>query len=141
MIFYKCLDGENVVNKNLVEISRVSIRLPNNIDFNTPLIKLNDFDFEGVNYVFLNELKRYYFIDKITKMGKVVFISLRVDLLQTYASEIMAGEYVFQRPIIAGDYGNINGNVGNELVNVNYEFDYSFDNQSLILVTLGSGVR
>lgn len=60
-----------------------------NADLINPVINVVGENLESYNYVYIDKLKRYYFIDKIeiTRKGYFTFY-LHIDVLMTYAENI-----------------------------------------------------
>lgn len=89
--FYHYSGERNRMNKTLGD----GVEIPSN--FNMEYNKINptirmalpeNFDY---NYCYIPELKRYYFIDRVTiRRGGFYDIYLTLDVLQTYHDEILA---------------------------------------------------
>lgn len=90
IIFYKYSGYSNQLNKNFSD-DTLTITGDFNIDFNTrdTTVKLqgyNDFDY---NYCYIPSIKRYFFITNCNiRRNGIVFITLHVDVLQTYKEQI-----------------------------------------------------
>lgn len=103
---YKTLDAKNVINKTLDNELELNVKMQGDLDVNNPMIAISKRDFD-YNYCHIPEIGRYYFIDEVRK-GAVISLSCSCDYLETYKSQIMAGEALFSRAVKAGDYGNVN---------------------------------
>ena len=69
LILYSINDGDNVINKNLVNGVTVPINLKQGFDIINPDIVLNG-DYRGFNYAHIPSLNRFYFINRLTHLFK-----------------------------------------------------------------------
>ena len=87
--------------KNFTEMfeSEIQLKMPCTIEY--PVITLDVSDYPSwseVNYVYIEELKRGYFIDSYTmKSANLVDYSLRVDVLTNLSNQIMAMTCMVER--------------------------------------------
>ena len=87
--------------KNFTEMfeSEIQLKMPCTIEY--PVITLDVSNYPSwseVNYVYIEELKRGYFIDSYTmKRANLVDYSLRVDVLTNLANQIMAMTCMVER--------------------------------------------
>lgn len=80
-------------NKNLTQLSSLSDVHPvEGFDIETPVLKIgsvNQSTLNNVNYAYIPEFNRYYFVDPPTVVNnKVYMLSLRVDVLMSFKSAI-----------------------------------------------------
>lgn len=80
-------------NKNLTQLSTLSDVHPvEGFDIETPVLKIgsvNQSTLNNVNYAYIPEFNRYYFVDPPTVVNnKVYMLSLRVDVLTSFKSAI-----------------------------------------------------
>lgn len=80
-------------NKNLTQLSSLSDVHPvEGFDIETPVLKIgsvNQSTLNNVNYAYIPEFNRYYFVDPPTVVNnKVYMLSLRVDVLMSFKSSI-----------------------------------------------------
>ena len=55
-------------------------------------------DLSGVNYMYISQFSRYYFIDDIRSVNNDLWeVSAHVDVLETYASQILANTAIVKR--------------------------------------------
>ena len=135
--FYKTLDGENVINKRLEMGLNVEIHLKRDIDLLNPSLYMVA-DVSDYNYCEMNE--RFYFVEKIHKINsKVSIIDLKIDVLETYKSDILKSHARYERPIKDGDYHQISYDESFlQSINV-YKSDIEIDlrNENYILTAMG----
>lgn len=80
-------------NKNLTQLSSLSDVHPvEGFDIETPVLKIgsvNQSTLNNVNYAYIPEFNRYYFVDPPTVVNnKIYMLSLRVDVLMSFKSAI-----------------------------------------------------
>ena len=83
----------NTINKNTELIVEKTITLKNDCDLVNPyvVLKLDDVLFLS-NYAYIPNFKRYYFITGIEILSKtLVAVSMHVDVLESFKSDILAG--------------------------------------------------
>lgn len=83
----------NTINKNTELIVEKIITLKNDCDLVNPyvVLKLDDVLFLS-NYAYIPKFKRYYFITGIEILSKtLVAVSMHVDVLESFKSDILAG--------------------------------------------------
>lgn len=136
--FYKCLDGENVINKRLEFGAVVEIHLKNDVDWLNPSIYLVT-DVSDYNYCEMNG--RFYFVEKSHKINnRVSIIDLKTDVLETYKSDILKSHARYERPIKDGDYHQISYDESHlQSINI-YKSDIEIDlrNENYILSAMGA---
>lgn len=81
-----------VVNKTLNTGTDKSCTIKDNLDVLNPVIEL-DFDASilSKNYMYIQDLGRYYFIENIDIVNHTIVITGHVDVLKTYATAIKSG--------------------------------------------------
>lgn len=107
IIFYKCSEPSNTINKVLTGPVTADVKIRGEIDINKFSLKVKE-DFTEQNYCYIPDLKRYYFIEKVERLGRVFEISLNCDLLETFKDDILQSVARFRRNIKNGDYMAIN---------------------------------
>ena len=91
-LLYKNTSDNRVISKNITLIKEVSIELKSNVDFISPAIFLQTFDgCEDVNYLYIEEFKRYYFVNNINHLtvGRIS-LNCSVDVLMSNKNDILA---------------------------------------------------
>ena len=98
LTLYTNNSDNNVVDKDLTQQSTITGTARGEIDILNPVITLETTSpLIGVNYCYIQEFGRYYYITNITKTREgLTRITCRVDVLKTYADQIRA-----QRAIVA----------------------------------------
>lgn len=97
--FYENLSDNRVVDKDLRTMkSNIPIILKDDTDILKPTFILQyDEDILNSNYIYVTELKRYYYIENITLSQKRMYITASVDVLNTYKDDILNLKAVVKR--------------------------------------------
>lgn len=104
LILYSINDGDNVINKSLINGVTVPINLKNNFDIINPEIVLNG-DYRGFNYAHIPSLNRFYVITNIEQLNlRLVKLVMSCDVLETYKDDILNSHAEYMRNIKNGDY-------------------------------------
>lgn len=91
VILYNYDGHPNTVNKVLGEGMRFNGHLKQDFDVTRPYLNLRSGKMPTYNYCYIEALGRYYFIQAVTYIGNQTYeLSLSVDVLKTYESEILA---------------------------------------------------
>lgn len=95
---YKSLDPINKIKKTLTKVKDVqSVKWLNGTDMMNPTILLTG-EVPDANYVYIDKFHRYYFINDISVVREGLYqLSCGVDVLHTYADEILANDVVTER--------------------------------------------
>ena len=146
MELYITKDAANVINKTLQSVAVVPVTLKGKLDILNPTISLHitgDLATKmlSCNYCYIDEFKRYFFINDIKVLGKVVELSLEVDVLETYRSEILTSECAYNSRISVGDYNAVIGDAeSREVVTATQSNVTLDDGNTVLLATVGTGV-
>lgn len=85
---YAITDDRNKINKSLGSATEKTIIFLDSEDILHPKIRLSAFP-ASLNYCYIQELNRYYFIDSVEIMRNGLFyVKLSCDVLYTYKTEI-----------------------------------------------------
>lgn len=89
-ILYKTTSDNNVINKELTDPHELEVFFKDDEDITQPTIKLKiNKKYLDYNYCYIEDLKRYYFIDDIRAgRGNTFMLFLNIDVLETYKKEL-----------------------------------------------------
>ena len=134
LILYSINDGDNVINKNLVNGVTIPIHLKQGFDIVNPDIVLNG-DYRGFNYAHIPSLNRFYFINNVEQLNlRLVKLNMTCDVLETYKSEILNLNAIFIRDSKDGDYVNIEASSDTMIINT-FKSDITLERDSNIVLT------
>lgn len=89
--FYQYNGHPNTINKQLGEFMAIEGDLRQTFDVLRPTVTLRKQTRPAYNYCHIPKLGRYYFVERVSFEGNNAYeISLHVDVLKTYESEILA---------------------------------------------------
>lgn len=89
--FYSYNGHPNTVNKQLGDFTAIEGDLRQTFDVLRPTVTLRKQPRPTFNYCYIPDLGRYYFVDRVSFEGNNAYeLSLRIDALKTYESEILA---------------------------------------------------
>ena len=142
--FYSNVSDSIVVNKKINYISAISdAKIINETDILNPsiIVSRNFYDniISQANYLYIDKLKRYYFINNISFADSMIVIDCTVDVLMSYKDEIKNLYCTVKR----------NENIKNGYLNDDNYNVYSYENvvckafpkgltdNSIILMTVG----
>ena len=95
---YKNLSEVNTIGKTLTEESVRTGTLKEGCSVLSPSAVLTGENLSGYNYAYIPQFSRYYFIKEITSVKSGLWeISMRVDVLETYQTQIKAQKAVVER--------------------------------------------
>lgn len=91
--FYSNKSDAIVVDKEINSISTINnAKIINETDILNPsiIVSRNFYDslFSQANYLYIDKLKRYYFINNISFADSMIVIDCTVDVLMTYKEDI-----------------------------------------------------
>lgn len=96
---YDNTSRKNVIHKSLTQIGNtLSVLLKDDTEIVRPTIILTmDADSLKYNYVYLEDLRRYYFVTGKVISNRRIFVQLEVDPLMSFANEIMLCDCILDR--------------------------------------------
>ena len=103
--FYKTLDNKNVINKTLSDGTEFNLSIRSDTDLENPVLKMAT-DITAFNYCYIPYFNRFYFVERVTRNGKLFHVELSSDVLETYKTEILASNAQFRRNLKTGDFAN-----------------------------------
>lgn len=138
LILYSINDGDNVINKNLINGVTVPINLKQGFDIINPDIVLNG-DYRGFNYAHIPSLNRFYFINNIEQLNlHLVKLNMTCDVLETYKADILNSMARFKRNIKTGDFENISIDYSNQTTSIKHVSNGTpLDGETMIISVLG----
>lgn len=93
IIFYTNNSDSNELNKNINLITELNCNVNrDNLDILSPILFLSYFDIKklNINYCYIEELNRYYFIDSYTiEKNNLIKLQLETDVLMTFKNDIL----------------------------------------------------
>ena len=90
----------NVVNKKLTTVfSNVTYEFKTETSQTNPVLIIDrNYWNEKINYVYINELKRYYYVkDVVFSTGKLIMLVCAVDVLMSFKEEIRQLKAILKR--------------------------------------------
>ena len=143
---YQTEDPDTTINKDLDLISVIEIELkdPNNVTSPSIILEeIPDVDLKTINYAYLPEFMRYYFVRHLNVGPNNVYqLMLECDVLETFKADILNSSAEITRSIQTDDYGDIvaSAEVRKE-VDI-FESNESLTNEtSIVFSTIGQEVR
>ena len=135
--FYKTLDNKNVINKTLTDPLNVELKLRDNQDVIAPVLKMS-VNVTQYNYCYISFFNRFYFVERVTRNGKLFHVELSSDVLETYKSEILASNAQFRRNLKTGDFANVMLETSNLTTLDKFQSNKTLtDEKSIILSAVG----
>ena len=97
---YNNISEYNAVNKSITELTTLTGTLREESSIIDPVITISDIDdyISSVNYAYIPDFNRYYFITNIESVRDNLWrISFHVDVLYTYRAEIKSNHAIIER--------------------------------------------
>lgn len=98
--FYKNHSEKNKLDKDLTSVTSMTGELKENCSIIDPVIKIvgNVGTFAAVNYMYIAEFGRYYFINNVISINNdICEVHAHVDVLSTYKDQIRAQNAIVSR--------------------------------------------
>ena len=90
------------------------------------------------NYCYIPYFNRFYFVERVTRNGKLFHVELSSDVLETYKSEILASNAQFRRNLKTGDFANVMLETSNLTTLDKFQSNKTLtDEKSIILSAVG----
>ena len=135
--FYKTKDNKNVINKTLSDGTEFNLAIRSDTDLETPVLKMVT-DVTAFNYCYIPYFNRFYFVERVTRNGKLFRVELSSDVLETYKSEILASNAQFRRNLKTGDFANVMLETSNLTTLDKFQSNKTLtDEKSIILSAVG----
>lgn len=99
IILYNTADDNRKLNKTLIEIKTIPVRLKDDADIMHPVIELDSANLPPTaNYCYIAAFNRYYYINQQgIKIGRDLTLTLAVDVLMSFKTQILASTVVAER--------------------------------------------
>ena len=100
IVLYSNVSEINAVDKNLTELTTLTGTLREQSSIIDPIITISDIDnyIGSMNYAYIPEFNRYYFITNIESVRNNLWkVSFHVDVLFTYRDAIRANSAIIER--------------------------------------------
>lgn len=94
--FYKTISPNEKITKELTDSIQTTCEIIDMTNILTPKIIVNS-EYINYNYIYLSDLNRYYFITDIVISNNYIILSLSIDVLYTYRSNILNSEFFVER--------------------------------------------
>lgn len=139
--FYNYDGHPNTVNKVLNEPHEYNGNLRQTFDVTRPQLSISSLHRPTYNYCYIPSLGRYYFVTEIQYAGNRKYdISLQVDVLKTYESEIMDATATVQESDTPQPYVSTRQSVYDRRPNFE-QIDFPTkglfnDNGSIVMITI-----
>ena len=143
---YLTEDSDTVMNKDLTLITTLYIQMRDTQNVSAPILILGEIegvDLKTVNYAYIDEFKRYYFIRTITVgQNNIYTLAMECDVIETYKEDILNSSALISRRVAAGDYGDmaVSSEVRKEVEVFKSTRGFNED-KTIILSTVGTEVR
>lgn len=86
---YTNYSDNRVLDKRITQIAEISGKIKGDCLMTSPTIIIQNRDMSNVNYIYINDFNRYYYISEIKVMtGGVIELSCKVDVLMSFKTEI-----------------------------------------------------
>ena len=138
-------DSDTVMNKDLTLITTLDIQMRDTQNVSAPILILGEIagvDLKAVNYAYIDEFKRYYFIRTITVgQNNIHTLAMECDVIETYKEDILNSSAQINRGVKKGDYGDIGTSTEVRREVDIFKSDKGFvGKNSIILSTIGTEV-
>ena len=89
VILYNNKSDKRQLVKNITEIKTLAAVAKGDINIISPTLIIQNTDMTNINYCYITELKRYYFLTNYTYItGQRIELHCNVDVLMSYSDEI-----------------------------------------------------
>lgn len=140
--FYHTNSPNNKIGKTLNDENIMSCAFKGNCDILNPVVVVKNDNFFDYNYCYIEQFKRYYFIDDIEILPNDVYkLTLKVDVLDSYKDSILKNYVHVTRKENSNLYG-ANINTLETTTIKNYKFNSIFKlRKTFVLVTSIGGYK
>lgn len=137
---YYTRNANNTINKVLENEVVFHIQFKDVADIINPTVKIKHLDKLKVNYAYIPDFNKYYFINNIDIYPKNIHtLDLEVDVLETYKEDILSSNATVTRSNYSNEYydgGDYRAEERKEHIIYESDTEVEFEDNT-ILVTLG----
>lgn len=102
---YKNNSDRKFLQKELIEVGEIEVVIRKDFDLFRPFLLLRGIGDLDFNYIYIHELKRYYYVTNIQNITGVVYrVNFETDLLMTFPNVVMEAYAEVNRMVQEGDY-------------------------------------
>lgn len=140
---YNCEAEMNRIGKNNKSlIASLSGTLKQGSSVVDPVILMQLDDFKGINYAYIEEFKRYYFVREIKQVrNNLVEITMHVDVLESFKDAILKNTAILDRSQTSGNPYYDDGSMASDTRTFTQVYNYGngfLSEPELILITAGA---
>lgn len=144
IILYNNTSDPNTVNKNLQTVATLNGELRENTDILNPSLEIEGDEVLGANYLYIDSLNRYYFINDVEFIsGEIFRVNCQIDVLMSYADEIKAQNAIIKRQQYNYNVDLVDNRLKTSknpyIQTINFSGGFSQTNWSYILIMGGNG--
>lgn len=138
-ILYVNNSDANKIDKDLTTVTSVNVILKDDTDNLTPILIMSPNIQQTFNYVYLADFDRYYFVNSVSYSQQRYLVSLSVDVLMSYASDIKSLTVIADRSSSRFNLYQTDGEISflnkNDIITLS--FPKGFNGTSMILAVNG----
>ena len=137
---YNTASEANRINKVLSNETEFDVRLKDKSSVINPIILLKSDTYISFNYAYIEQFKRYYFVDHVSVFpNKMYLLTLRCDVLTSFKDDILSSyaQIVEQTNSNAYYDSNLKSAVRKEVDTYKSNVSFDMTANSLVLVTIG----
>ena len=140
---YNCESEMNRIGKNNKSlISSLSGTLKQESSIIDPIILMQLDDFTGINYAYIEEFKRYYFVREIRQVrNDLVELTMHVDVLDSFKDAILKNTAILDKSQSTGNPYFDDGSMASDTRTFTQVYNYGngfLTEPELILITAGA---
>ena len=140
---YNCEAEMNRIGKNNKSlIASLSGTLKQGASVVDPVIIMQIDEFTGVNYAYIEEFKRYYFVSEIRQVrNNLVEITMHVDVLESFKDAILKNTAILDKSESTGNPYFDDGSMASDSRTFTQVYNYGngfLSEPELILITAGA---
>ena len=140
MKMYNTTDSNNTMGKTLTDETSFDIKLKGEVSITQPVVVLHSNNIILFNYAYIPDFHRFYFVDKIELFPNGIYnISLKVDVLETYKTDIAESSGLISKQTNINNYYNdsYESEIKKEVDLYRSTKTFDLDVKEKILVTIG----